>query len=64
MLIAIGAGLVALPAIPFAGWPAPPSWPWLIASIVIHLFYFAGLIESYRAGDSVRSIRSRAARRR
>ena len=31
--------------------PAPASWPWLIASIVIHLFYFAGLIESYRTGD-------------
>ena len=44
-------GLVALPFVPFAGWPAPASWPWLIASIVIHLFYFAGLIESYRAGD-------------
>jgi drug/metabolite transporter (DMT)-like permease len=51
VLIAIGAGLVALPVIPFAGWPALPSWPWLIASIVIHLFYFAGLIESYRTGD-------------
>jgi drug/metabolite transporter (DMT)-like permease len=51
VLIAVGAALVALPGIPFAGWPAPASWPWLIASIVIHLFYFAGLIESYRAGD-------------
>ena len=50
-LIAIGAGLVALPAIPFLGWPELASWPWLIASIVIHLFYFAGLIESYRVGD-------------
>ena len=50
-LIAIGAGLVALPAIPFLGWPELPSWPWLIASIAIHLFYFAGLIESYRVGD-------------
>ena len=29
-LIAIGAGLVALPAIPFLGWPELPSWPWLI----------------------------------
>jgi drug/metabolite transporter (DMT)-like permease len=51
VLIAIGAGLVALPAIPFAGWPALAAWPWLIASVVIHLFYFAGLIESYRSGD-------------
>jgi drug/metabolite transporter (DMT)-like permease len=51
VLIAMGAALVALPGIPFAGWPDPACWPWLIASIVIHLFYFAGLIESYRAGD-------------
>jgi drug/metabolite transporter (DMT)-like permease len=51
VLIAIGAALVALPGLPFAGWPAPASWPWLVASIAIHLFYFAGLIESYSAGD-------------
>jgi drug/metabolite transporter (DMT)-like permease len=51
VLIAIGAGLVALPGIAWTGWPAPASWPWLIASLGVHLFYFAGLIESYRAGD-------------
>jgi drug/metabolite transporter (DMT)-like permease len=51
VLIAIGAGLVALPAIAWSGIPAVASWPWLFASTVIHLFYFAGLIESYRAGD-------------
>jgi len=51
VLIAVGAGLVALPGIAWSGLPAPASWPWLIASIVIHIFYFAGLIESYRTGD-------------
>ena len=50
-LIALGAGVVAVAAVPFVGIPAAASWPWLIASVVIHLFYFAGLIESYRAGD-------------
>jgi drug/metabolite transporter (DMT)-like permease len=50
-LIAIGSGLVALPFIPFAGLPASAAWPWLAASAVIHLFYFAALIESYRTGD-------------
>ena len=29
----------------------PAAWPWLVASVVIHLFYFAALIESYRTGD-------------
>ncbi|MBI4274110.1 MAG: EamA family transporter, partial [Rhizobiales bacterium] len=47
-LISIGAALVALPFIPVFGVPAAAAWPWLIASVVIHLFYFASLIESYR----------------
>jgi drug/metabolite transporter (DMT)-like permease len=51
VLIATCAGGVALVAAPLAGVPAPASWPWLIASVVIHLFYFACLIEGYRAGD-------------
>lgn len=51
VLIALGAGAVALVFVPFTGLPGPASWPWLFASVVIHLFYFAGLIESYRAGD-------------
>ena len=50
-LISIGSGLVALLLLPFAGIPAAASWPWLGASVVIHLFYFAALIESYRTGD-------------
>jgi drug/metabolite transporter (DMT)-like permease len=50
-LISIGSGLVALALLPFAGLPAAAAWPWLIASVVIHLFYFAALIESYRTGD-------------
>ena len=50
-LIAIGSGVVGLVCLPLAGMPAPAAWPWLIASAVIHLFYFAALIESYRTGD-------------
>jgi drug/metabolite transporter (DMT)-like permease len=50
-LISIGSGVVALVALPFVGVPDAASWPWLIASVVVHLFYFAALIESYRAGD-------------
>jgi drug/metabolite transporter (DMT)-like permease len=50
-LISIGSGVVALVLLPFAGMPAAASWPWLIASVVIHLVYFAALIEAYRTGD-------------
>jgi drug/metabolite transporter (DMT)-like permease len=51
VLIAIGAGVVALPFLPLAGLPTAPAWPWVIASVLIHLGYFAGLIEAYRTGD-------------
>src|SRR5664280_1668865 len=50
-LISIGSGLVALLFLPLVGVPASPAWPWLIASVIIHLFYFAALIEAYRTGD-------------
>lgn len=50
-LIALGAVAVALALLPFAGLPAAAAWPWLAASVAIHVFYFAGLIEAYRAGD-------------
>ena len=51
ILIAVGAAAVSLVGLPFAGMPASAAWPWLIASAVIHLLYFAALIESYRFGD-------------
>lgn len=50
-LIAVGAAMVGLVCLPLTGMPAAAAWPWLIASILIHLFYFAALIESYRTGD-------------
>jgi drug/metabolite transporter (DMT)-like permease len=51
VLIAVGAGMVALPIVAWAGLPAAAAWPWVTASVVVHLGYFAGLIEAYRAGD-------------
>ena len=50
-LISIGSGVVALAFLPLTGMPAAAAWPWLIASVVIHLVYFAALIEAYRTGD-------------
>jgi drug/metabolite transporter (DMT)-like permease len=49
--ISLGAALVSLLALPVVGLPVPEAWPWILASIAIHLFYFASLIESYRTGD-------------
>jgi len=50
-LISLGSGVVALSSLPFVGMPAPAAWIWIVASTVIHLFYFAALIETYRTGD-------------
>jgi drug/metabolite transporter (DMT)-like permease len=50
-LISIGSGAVALAFIPLVGVPAWAAWPWLVASVAIHLVYFASLIETYRTGD-------------
>ena len=51
VLISIGAALVSAAFLPVTGLPAAAAWPWCAASVLIHLFYFAALIESYRAGD-------------
>jgi drug/metabolite transporter (DMT)-like permease len=50
-LVSIGAVIVALPFLPFIGFPAAASWPWMASSTILHLLYFIALIEAYRAGD-------------
>lgn len=50
-LITLGAGAVSLPLLAGFGLPAAASWPWLAASVAVHLVYFAGLAEAYRSGD-------------
>lgn len=51
ILISLGASVVSFALMPVTGLPAAAAWPWVIASIVIHLGYFIGLIGAYRAGD-------------
>jgi drug/metabolite transporter (DMT)-like permease len=51
VVISIGAAVVAAALLPVVGLPAGAAWPWCGASVLIHLVYFAALIESYRAGD-------------
>jgi drug/metabolite transporter (DMT)-like permease len=50
-LIAIGSAVVGIVVLPFVGMPDASAWPWVVVSAVIHLGYFAALIESYRTGD-------------
>ena len=49
--IAISAAVVSFVCLPFAGMPAVQAWPWFATSVIIHLLYFAALVESYRTGD-------------
>ena len=50
-LIAVMSGLVAAPLVPVFGLPPAAAWPWVIASVILHLGYYVGLTEAYRAGD-------------
>jgi drug/metabolite transporter (DMT)-like permease len=44
-------GLLALPALPFVAFPPAAAWPFLLASVAIHVLYQALLAGSYRLGD-------------
>ena len=50
-LITAAAGVVALPLLLAFGVPKLEAWPWLIASIVLHLGYYVALTEAYRRAD-------------
>jgi drug/metabolite transporter (DMT)-like permease len=50
-LVAAGAGLLSLPLIALAPFPASASWPYLGASAAIHVAYFSTLAAAYRVGD-------------
>ena len=50
-LVSVAAGLAALPLLPVVGVPAQASWPYLGASLIIHVFYYIYLAEAYRSGD-------------
>ncbi|MFF5146163.1 EamA family transporter [Streptomyces sp. NPDC013157] len=50
-LIAAGSVLIGSLLMPFAALPAAGAWPYLIASAVVHVAYFALLMLSFRLGD-------------
>jgi len=49
--IVTGAGLVALPFAFLVPLPAPASWPYIAASVTIHLAYYFLMVSAYRVGD-------------
>jgi drug/metabolite transporter (DMT)-like permease len=51
VLINGAAGLVALPFLFWTGWPIIESWPYLVASVIIHLGYYFALAAAYARAD-------------
>jgi drug/metabolite transporter (DMT)-like permease len=51
VILAVASGLVAFPLLAITGLPGQASWPYLAASVVVHVFYFTTLGEAYRSGD-------------
>ena len=43
--------LVMLPAAFLVGWPPAEAWPFIIASVVIHIAYYVALTGAYKHGD-------------
>ena len=50
-LITAGAAVLAAACLPFLPHPAQACWPYLAASVAIHILYFALVAAAYRAGD-------------
>ena len=50
-IVVAGSALVVVPLLPFVPLPEPASWPYIAASIVIHIGYYTALVGTYRAGD-------------
>ncbi|HEV7253015.1 MAG TPA: DMT family transporter [Mesorhizobium sp.] len=51
VLVAAGAAVLAVVALPFLPVPAAPSWPYGVVSGILHLAYFALVAAAYRTGD-------------
>lgn len=50
-LINLLASLVAVPLVMLVGWPPADAWPFIAASIVIHVGYYIALSGAYEHGD-------------
>ena len=50
-LVATASGLVVIPFAFMTGLPNIEAWPYLVASVIIHIGYYLTLAEAYRLGD-------------
>ena len=49
--LAASRGTLALAIVPWLPLPAPAAWPWIAASVAVHVAYFWALAGAYRWGD-------------
>lgn len=50
-LIHLLGSVVAIPLVAMVGWPPAAAWPFLAASLVIHVGYYTALVGAYEHGD-------------
>jgi drug/metabolite transporter (DMT)-like permease len=50
-MVVAGSGVAVLPLLPFVPLPSAESWPYIAASVVIHIGYYTALVGTYKAGD-------------
>ncbi|WP_179404577.1 EamA family transporter [Burkholderia guangdongensis] len=50
-LLCIACGVIAVPALCVTGLPPRAAWPWVAASVTLHLGYYVSLSEAYRRAD-------------
>jgi drug/metabolite transporter (DMT)-like permease len=50
-LVVFFAGVATVPFLPLVDMPGPAVWPYIGASMAIHIAYYVALVSAYRAGD-------------
>jgi drug/metabolite transporter (DMT)-like permease len=50
-LVALAGTAVALPLTLFVEAPAPAAWPYIFATVVVHIGYYVAIAAAYRLGD-------------
>jgi drug/metabolite transporter (DMT)-like permease len=50
-LLGLSSGAVALVTIAITGLPPAEAWPYIVASVLLHLVYYGGLVVSYNLGQ-------------
>ena len=51
VLIHVVGSLFAVPLVAWLGWPKPEAWPFIAASVTIHIAYYLLLTGAYKYGD-------------